>query len=263
MPALILPRRFNSQPPVPAGLNPSVIPDGVKNLIWTPNNGVHGQYVAPVSSGLDRRGGQAGICSNHASVANAIRYPIPADTGDWTLVFTFELASAAGTQVLGGVFKDMLADGFYIEISGGAIKMVAMWANGNWSVTTGPAVVANRLYTVTATTFIKGSRAFYLDGELIGTSDVVRTPNPLELFTVGQYEPANINSLIGRVYLAGCVNAVLPNAMEISGDPWQIFRARPRVLYFDVAAGGIPTLSFPAATSITASSAVPQVTLTF
>lgn len=51
-------------------------------------------------------------------------------------------------------------------------------------------------------------------------------------------------------------------ALELNANPWQIFKPRRKVLYFDVASA-VPTLSLPGVTGIQATQATPKVTLTF
>ena len=64
-----------------------------------------------------------------------------------------------------------------------------------------------------------------------------------------------------RDYLLVAVyDYLLPSAREVSANPWQLFRADPVRIY---SLPTIPTLSNPGVIDITASSARPQVTLTY
>ena len=72
--------------------------------------------------------------------------------------------------------------------------------------------------------------------------------------------------LNGVLHFARIYNRWLPpaEAAELSANPWQLFRAAPRRIYFDMGAGGaVPTLSALTASQITTSGARHSLTLTF
>jgi len=126
-----------------------------------------------------------------------------------------------------------------------------------------PGVSSNILLTRLGT-----AMALYVDGvdattttANVSSNNLIGVTNQVLVGNNGTGFPLN-----GGVSLWALFNTDLTRdwARELYYNPWQIFRAKPRVLYFDVtAAPSVPTLSLPLATSITATSAVPQVTLTF
>jgi hypothetical protein len=89
------------------------------------------------------------------------------------------------------------------------------------------------------------------------------SPTSTELLYVGglEYASAPTGTIDGVVSLVGASNRPVPRQWfeSLAQNPWQLFGARNQIIYSRISVK--PTLSNPAATSITSSSATPQVTL--
>lgn len=111
------------------------------------------------------------------------------------------------------------------------------------------------------------SRTIWCDGSSLTNttnySNSFTTANDVRIAADG-FDTSSGNT--SGVYYVALYDRVVADfeLLELLRNPWQIFKPRNQVLYFDVPTGySIPTLSAAMATSITATSAVPQVTLTF
>ena len=268
MPGLILPRRFNSQPQGRVELNPKydarivwsapnsgliVTPNGLSDGVLTNSTG-WAEAVTP--AGVARVPGQNGLqidyaASFYSADASFLLVGNAPPNNTWNVCALTPFGSLRRWE-----------GNYAIHLPTNAVRSIASAAQ--WSTTGSQSVVVVR-------TNLSGSvRGFMVDGVAKST---------LTTNFGSAYNPSSYNilqSMFGdrssATYWASSTSLIAAfdrlltddEAVELTAEPNLVFRKRARVLYFDVAApSAAPTLSFPLATSITSTSAVPQVTLTF
>ena len=275
MPALILPRRFYSQPRGAGEFDwDSPFAEGV-TMVWTPSMASTDMSKTPVvgtrstTAAISDAGCRFGRAQNFNQ--NGLQLPgsftPPNPSGISALIIGGRPPTgqswSMGAVSPHGAFRKWLNEYTIHSRAGGGHTRMATAAQ--WPVE--PAVViAGREGAGTPTAY-----RFWVNG----ASAANTYTNSASNYGITTYEvmqgPAVDRS--AATYWAAPTALIVQWARylsddeveELSANPWQIFRAKPRVLYFDVGGGApsAPTLSSAMATSITATSVVPQVTLTF
>ena len=278
---LILPRRFTQQPQYPVGIDRSnPLAHGLV-AIFDPLSLRFGD-LPPVGNTSLPRVGTSGVGVTTAAAGNKfIEFAHNekfAQTGDLSLGFVFDvdaltdysaLISKEGTTTTNVPYElraGSAATGSNFELlraNGSSYKSFAGVGN---KLTVGQ---KNVRLVITAPSGIENAPTGYINGQKFsmptasGSGTGASADNGTSKVQIGT-RPDAVTYFDGGFYLVGIWNRQLtePEAIEWTCNPWQIFRPRKQILYFDVTAS-TPTLSFATATSITATSAVPQVTLTF
>jgi len=275
MASIILPRRFDQQPQGAVEADPMAIQQlGLVQAIVPAGGGrmvdvVSGELGSPVSGTPAQEVTSLGRAVRHNAAITKftiLRQPwmLGASPKDHTLlIVAIPRANAAAWQsvVHFGVGS---FDVSRIQLfRTGSVNQYSISADGGAGPVGTPATVSSLVMgkpLIGAASTSIGEFSYLLNGATqSGTNSRTWNALPNQL-NIGSGSNSTDILLVARftTYMG------LERLRELSANPWQIFRPRKRVLYFDVtAAPSAPTLSLPLATSITATSAVPQVTLTF
>lgn len=243
MPAIIVPRSQLVQPQGLSGINPDIPPP---SLVFSGGQIYRGEQ--PVSNAAETAAGRGGRGVRNGAVvytANADRYL--STTGGTALVVLSRVGAAqASTAFAFGTYNHATYR-FSAHLT---------WSDGNVYFDFGGTFAPNRLVATsqaidsTPAAFVltagpSGMRIFR-DGRLIASSSTAPTRgNPTECFfglgldpTSGATPMSQVDT--GATYYA---QAFWPEqisdriAEQLSADPWGLFKASPRRLYFDVPAG--------------------------
>ena len=270
MSLILIPRGRTRQPQSPT-------PPASGILIATAPAIDRGGALASKATGLNvRQHGPITWVSAHTSIDSYVRYDNRLSNDEITFVVLFRHQNTSGLRYLFGTNYDGESEPIVFRNAeyGYGVYELSIYP-GNSSNVTPVAALGDEMLAV-----IRVGKA--LQSSLY-TLDVFNLTNNTRVSTSFT---ANGATRIGRPLYLGCgangsslwrgfdgyvsAFAVIPGfipdskILERYNDPWQIFKPKSRVLYFDTAApSAAPTLSFPLATSITSTSVVPQVTLTF
>ena len=155
-------------------------------------------------------------------------------SNDWLRIYNGNSYCIANTFALSSIFGKRCVL-FVTLIGSGGVTTAKLYVNGV------------NVYTGTITNWINTDST----GDL-----VVGSENTANLTYSSGVEANLITAWNGRA-----LSDI--EVVEFSSNPWQIFRAPKRTLYFDVSTPGIPTLSLPGVDQITTTGARPYVSLGF
>ena len=270
MAGLILPRRFTSQPqgaveidwgnPLTRGLK---VVHNFRGLSFRLNQVTNGRFSL-VGSGFG--GGSEGL----EFLANASYITTPLNTTDFT-----------NSATIIGVLKNKNSTptegqtGFPWNVNSNSLG--THYPHTNNTIYYSSFRGASRFYFLPSVSIpytekhvlaetVNGSTpssSVYVNGNLVNMYGGAFTFSPVTPMRIGYNDQAT--PYVGTIYAIFVWNREL-SANEIanfSRNPWQIFRAPKRTLYFDVSTPGIPTLSLPGVDQITTTGARPYVSLGF
>lgn len=243
MPSIVIPRRQLVQPQGLSGVNPDIPPP---SLVF--NGGQIYRGEQPVSDAAEMAAGRGGRGVRNGAVvytANADRYL--STTGGTALVVLSRVGAAqASTAFAFGTYNNATYR-FSAHLT---------WSDGNiyfdFGGTSAPNRVVATAQTVDSTptaivlTAGPGGMRIFRDGRLIASSSTAPTRgNPTGCFfglgldpTSGATPTPQVDT--GATYYAQAFWPEQINdriAEQLSADPWGLFKAPPRRLYFDVPAG--------------------------
>jgi hypothetical protein len=251
---LILPSRFNQQPQGAVATT--------ERLLWTP-------HYPFTSSGATREVSASGVGISTGTTV-AINYAELKAVNDLSPVVprTYLIhAKSNGTssneypRIFGclnstgstnntwsfGVFPN---NTLYFEYRAGATQYYVL---GTRALKTTPETV---IVTVS-----NGTLSLYLDGILNATlgSTTLPTAHASYPIRIGHQPDASLTpaGYPATVYLAAVIDGVVRNVAELTRNPWQLFKKRPQILYFDVGGGATdyPTAADSSSFAITGSAA--------
>jgi len=166
-------------------------------------------------------------------------------------------------------FVGSSGNGFGTEVLSGSVRQPRVMVSSS-SRKSGIAIPQGRpaVLTYAAKRTNDGSlRAAGCDREIWSEKNTISGNSQLSITTIGHSyssgfsHPAQSFSLIAWWNMALWDVGVL---RELADAPWQILRAQPRRIFFDLgAASPLPTLSLPGVTDIGTTSARPRVTVTY
>ena len=255
MSSLILPRRFTSQPQGAVELDRDhwIVQRGI--TLYAPLFNQQGitRSDTKIISGLvlvPDVGGVVGSYNGSTSQTVAVTPP----STSYTMMF-WGYPTATGTNT-GVALNDPSANLAVRLISGGNPSSGTLQSNG-YSVNTTTQVALNQWRHICGVVGGATDHRVYINGGSKG-SDTTSDTRAQSNITIGGYDMWGTRGNFYNGRLAHVM--VLPWAMtddevlrayqEQLDKPWQLFRAKPRVLYFDASTGS----SFPSLSSITASS---------
>ena len=264
MASLILPSRFTQQPQYHCGPAKS---DFNRNLafLWTARSGLITPDFGPtlgLSGGIELQASRHGI----GAQLDASEYLIgPASTsvvntsdGSGTGNFTVAVLHSFGTNVAVRAIAAQRSN------TASGYNQFAIQANANAAGFASSGSLQFATYSGAYTAFAVGgaidgqhhlvfmvrsgsSLIGYQDGVSIGsTSGTVRNVKAADSrFALGIAPPTFNTAGSGSITFSAAWDRALSEeeVKEISANPWQIFRAKPRVLYFDVGGGPGGTLA--------------------
>ena len=278
MAALILPRRFNSQP------------QGAVDIDWgNPLTGKLTEVLNPSSPGsvTSIRGVTPSVIGNVlpavGGVGAGVLLPTTYDSG-LVIASSSDDLFASKSEVTIFVVRRPIditkrASTLFGYSSSNISRVIchAPWTDGNIYFDYGGTDAAQRIlssnYTKKTSTeylvFVAGGgkgREIWRDGvKLAGdvTKTGVRTLDSAQ-FKIGAANNS-FSSDLEEIYLFGVASRAWSDSeiKDWSSNPWQLFRPQKRTLYFDVSTPGIPILSLPGVDQITTTGARPYVSLGF
>jgi len=284
MAALILPRRLYSQPQGIVAVDDSAPYRESLSLAFScagqPFDTISQRYLTSNGTSGGNTPGVAGVAKAYlnstSSMDRGSGFVTPAHPSNTRRQYTV-LALLETTDTTNGdyhwSFGGTAGGVDYMGLRGGgaATSVQASWGQAaNITYSGVPDWCDGRPHVIAMMWLTSNDRRLFIDGVQVGQStNGLAFPNAYEHVGIGGL---NRNSselpMATKVYgLLAYNEAIDVTYLREMGTPdgfWRTFRAKPHVLYFDVtAAPSVPTLSSAMATSITATSAVPQVTLTF
>ena len=255
MPAIILPDKWRRQPSGPVSLDPQ----WSKNLLWcaTPGSGgvdlTTGRLSVPAARSVT--GGLGGLGYSYVTSGGG-------DTP--TVNFSSSLSTNYVTQFTLFTMRSAVAWSACIYLRNGwhgltfgpdGLDVRNVWAGIDWGTPTGLTLKVGKLHA--AVQIITPTQKIAVVDGLVVTESQTNVEQAATLPTgwFGGDPGTTDRTLNGLIYLSGIVRDSwsIPQAIEWTRSPWQIFRKQSRVLYFDLGSGGgaITGSGTPAAQSAT------------
>ena len=296
MAGLILPRRFTSQPQGAVDLGEEFGSSAHSLYLASVSRPDLSGGMPIFSSSISREAGLAGVASRsigtatHGIIVPGYTESVVKMVEGFSILVVFERMETGGLSqdhIISGQWNNSVyhAGGWLLwldplDSTGSNTNCIAFgWKtnstpapDGRLVGPTNSALVSgvnvlqvNYLPGVSASMFLNGARIASRSSSLAAMGSY--THPSLTIHTSS--DPSILNSSKLRIYshtiFAGLeAVATLSNRGEsLTTNPWQIFRAPKRTLYFDVSTPGIPTLSLPGVDQITTTGARPYVSLGF
>jgi len=240
---IILPRRNQQQPQYPAEPNK-------QGFVWLPHTGDIGSTNLIQAAGVQITSASLGGVSayNAGSTTNRIEYLTPYVNGDMTIIAVCSFVTVGSGRTIAGVFKGAgTAVANYISLeTSGKISAVST-DNGNWQVALGRIAEVGKLYSIVGTFKSGGKRNLFVNGVKDAENTTARAPAGMTSLLIGSYlaSASYSSAMTGHINLSAVLPVYLSDeeARGLSENPWQLFKAKPRVLYFDVGGGISGTLA--------------------
>ena len=257
MPAIILPDKWRRQPSGPVSLDPR----WSKNLLWcaTPGSGgvdlTTGRLSVPAARSVT--GGLGGLGYSYVTSGGG-------DTP--TVNFSSSLSTNYVTQFTLFTMRSAVAWSACIYLRNGwhgltfgpdGLDVRNVWAGIDWGTPTGLTLKVGKLHA--AVQIITPTQKIAVVDGLVVTESQTNVEQAATLPTgwFGGDPGTTDRTLNGLIYLSGIVRDSwsIPQAIEWTRSPWQIFRKQSRVLYFDLGSGGGATYDVSVSESLAVASA--------
>ena len=251
MPSIILPSRFYSQPPgalaaADESISSLLLPAGgsmIECARYQPSSVV--PFGAALTEGVGKFGRAIQGSGGGLILNNADAYSVNAYTATFVVNIT-------AFDTWGGIFTVSNADAtgrFGLQRNNATTELRVYHDNTSFTTVTGVTTAdftagGDLVFTTSFAGTATGSLKMYLNGVLkfSGTHSIVPTASSSpRLVLLGERSASATAGTDGKVYLACLHNRQLDDAEVIAlhDNPWQLFKPRRRVLYFDVASGGL------------------------
>lgn len=250
MPSIILPSRFYSQPPgalaaADESISSLLLPAGgsmIECARYQPSSVV--PFGAALTEGVGKFGRAIQGSGGGLILNNADAYSVNAYTATFVVNIT-------AFDTWGGVFAVSNADAtgrFGLQRNNTTTELRVYHDNTSFTTVSGVTTAdftagGDLVFTTSFAGTATGSLKMYLNGVLkfSGTHSIVPTASSSpRLVLLGERSASATAGTDGKVYLACLHNRQLDDAEVIAlhDNPWQLFKPRRRVLYFDAAAVG-------------------------
>ena len=267
MASIIIPGRWQSQPPYPVEINTAV---GVSGAFTPALRGLFPTTSGSPSLAAGRFGAELRSSSNNAAVRRAAEPALLTPAASVMWVGTF-YGAATTDGCLGGLTHNNTNASPYVGIElkrlkpvGGADNIYLTWNNsstfnycgdGASQNTTGEFVVIGSVKSGSQFILIKNlttGAETYVTTSVSGNIGYGTAPR----FEVGDSLSASRHPNAGCALLAAFNTAIDEAfARDLAQNPWQIFRPQKRVLYFDAGGGGYNLLADTGSFALTGSTA--------
>lgn len=249
MPSIILPGRFYSQPPgalaaADESISSLLLPAGgsmIECARYQPSSVV--PFGAALTEGVGKFGRAIQGSGGGLILNNADAYSVNAYTATFVVNIT-------AFDTWGGIFTVSNADAtgrFGLQRNNATTELRVYHDNTSFTTVTGVTTAdftagGDLVFTTSFAGTATGSLKMYLNGVLkfSGTHSIVPTASSSpRLVLLGERSASATAGTDGKVYLACLHNRQLDDAEVIAlhDNPWQLFKKRSRILYFDVASG--------------------------
>lgn len=239
MPAIILPDKWRRQPSGPVSLDPR----WSKNLLWcaTPGSGgvdlTTGRLSVPAARSVT--GGLGGLGYSYVTSGGGdtptVNFSSSLSTNYVTQFTLFTMRSAVAWSAC--IFLRYGWHGLTFGPDGLDVRNV--WAGIDWGTPTGLTLKVGKLHA--AVQIITPTQKIAVVDGLVVTESQTNVEQAATLPTgwFGGDPGTTDRTLNGLIYLSGIVRDSwsIPQAIEWTRNPWQIFHKQSRVLYFDLGSG--------------------------
>lgn len=248
MASLILPRRFTQQPQYPVEIDRghplaknlvSAVSlnnqnDAVKNTLWTPTN----VTKEPNNGSIHLKS----VGGSNSALTSPTTY-IPATTKAFTVVHDLYVNGLANWRSLWSINKDNYQTAFTQLTSTGVGDFIVASNAASYAGLVASGVYYRQLaWRAIEVTGLLVERSVIRNGQLFGSTGSCTLASATsavypQIFHANNLASRSCDGSMSYWYLFDRYLS-LDELAELHENPWQLFRAKPSILYFDVSTGG-------------------------